>query len=85
MKVTTIVYCNAYNTDGPITYRRITINLTPQQADQLRLHDRWDNYGVTFIELDPLDQVCYCKNASEYCRDSEGNCAFCGRPPPVAI
>jgi hypothetical protein len=82
VKLTTIVFnaCDAANVGGPVTYRRITVDLTPEQAAALALHDRWDSYGTTFIELDPPDLVCACPHRDlPYTLDSEGKCSFCGK------
>jgi Fe-S-cluster-containing hydrogenase component 2 len=77
----------ACNVGGPVTYRRITVDLTPEQAAPLALHDRWESYGTTFIELDPSDRVCSCpfgameRESGVSMRDSEGKCVRCGKAP----
>jgi hypothetical protein len=45
----------ACNIGGPITYRRVTVDLTPEQAatiEAARRDKHWDSFGTTFIEED---------------------------------
>lgn len=64
MKLTVIVEEKgaACNIGGAITHRRITVDLTPEQAQALTLNDSWDSYGTTFLELDDEDRA----RAKEY-------------------
>lgn len=92
MKLTVVVTESgaACNIGGPITYRRITVDLTPEQAKALTLHDRWDSHGTAFIELDPEDRVCSCpvgameSESGIPMRDSEQKCVRCGKSPPAS-
>jgi hypothetical protein len=82
----------ACNVGGPVTYRRITLDLTPEQTAALTLHDKWESHGTAFIEFDPNDKACSCQGrrdadaANVIAFDLEGRCYACGktRPEPPA-
>jgi hypothetical protein len=87
MKLTVVVTeaGAACNIGGPVTYRRVTVSLTPEQTAALTLHDRWDSHGTTFLEMDDTDRVCSCpmrvmeRESGVEMRDSDGKCVRCGK------
>jgi hypothetical protein len=85
MKLTVIVSDieAAANVGGPVTYRRITIDLTPEQSRALTLHDKWESHGTTLIELDEADRVCTCGTGyAPHGKDGDGKCYRCGKRAP---
>lgn len=54
MRLTAIIAntVHAANVNGPITYRRVTVELTPTQEQQLKLLDQqWEQYAMLFFEV----------------------------------
>ncbi len=80
MKLTVIVSETgaACNIGGPVTFRRITVDLTEEQATALRLTNRWDSYGTTFLEFDSPDLVCRCPTPLAQ-HNAPTKCHFCGK------
>lgn len=47
---------DAVNIGGSITYRSVTVQLTPEQSHALALRDEWDSYGPMALETATVSQ-----------------------------
>ncbi len=88
---------SACNVGGPVDYRRVTLDLTPEQQKALALRHRWERHGLTFIEPRTYARnqpcgcvVCTCGNVDrcEGCgakRCGTPECVFKGNGTPVFV
>ena len=55
MRLTVIITntVHAANVGGPLTYRRVTFDLTPEQAKALARDEKWEEYGPFILESGP--------------------------------